>query len=487
MSAVRKPDDEITPQQALVGLIKRSVNDPAFFITKILRPEELGPRWVWQKRVCDQIRDELASGNRHVKVLIRSCHGAGKTFLAAALTLWWTQTRKNARTLTLAPTWSGVEDHIWPNIAQLRGGSLLRGWGKMLQTELVLGEESADGGKPVWYATGASSDHPENLEGHHSPTAAMRVVDEAKAVEAAIFTATEGMLDAPRTLDLWISTPSIATGEFYKRDTGSEDCIRHVIDVDQLIADGVTEKIAWKENLLEKWGESSPEYQSRVMARYIDNADGALFPSSWIEKAMAHTWTVEKPVNAALDVAGSTDGDQNAFVVVSGPDSYDHVQVKNLSSWHERDTMVTKGRAVKAFRESGARSLRVDVIGLGKGVADAARQDQVPVAEYRASDRASEPERFLNRKAEDAWRLRALLEKGLVRLPADQALKAELVAMRYEVMSSGKLRVVDPSDSPDLADAVIIGCAGAVRSFGFVAMSDDRADRFTTVSDLRGF
>jgi hypothetical protein len=31
--------------------------------------------------------------------------------------------------------------------------------------------------------------------------------------------------------------------------------------------------------------------------------------------------------------------------------------------------------------------------------------------------------------------------------------------MKFKILASGKKQVIDPSDSPDLADAVISGCA----------------------------
>jgi len=284
----------------------------------------------------------------------------------------------------------------------------------------------------------------------------MRVVDEAKAVERPIFDATEGMLDAPETFDLWISTPSIQDGEFYKLDSGSStEVMRHAVDVDELIADGVPGKLEWKEDCLEKWGEDSPDYQARVKAQYIDNAQGTMFPLSWVERAMAQEWEIEQPLVAGMDVAGSIDGDQNAVAVAAGPDAEDRFHVRTIEAWNERDTMVSKGRALSIAQPIGA-TLRVDVIGLGKGVADAAGHEYAPVQEYRASSPATDPVRFLNRKAEDGWLLRNRLEKTKIRLPNVQTLKTQLAAMRYEITAAGKIRVVDPPDSPDWADAVII-------------------------------
>lgn len=482
---------EITPQEALVDLLARSVDDPAFFIENVLQPE-LGPQWKWQKRVCEKIRKKLERGERHIKVLIRSCHGAGKTWLAAALTLWWAITRHKARVLTLAPTWSGVEDHIWPNIATLFAGSLVREWGKMLDTSLEL-DEPLSGGKSQWYAIGASSDRPEHLEGHHSPTAAMRVVDEAKAVDLAIFIATEGMLDAPETLDLWISTPSVEYGAFYDRDLGTEDVVRYVVDVDELIADGVEGKLEWKLDLLKRWGATDPEFQSRVMALYVANIAMAMFPSSWVERAIAQEFDVPKPLKLGMDVAGSDDGDENAVAIVGGPDFQDRVHIRSLAAWNERDTMISKGKAIAIELElPGKVPYTVDAAGLGKGVVDSLRQDGHSVSEYWAGSEPREPARFLNVKAEDNWYVRTLLEEGLIRIltpthPLAQKLKSQFRSIKYKVMQSGKTQILKPSDSPDLVDAIVIACSVARRKHGFIPEETRAAQRPLTVRDMRAF
>jgi hypothetical protein len=314
---------------------------------------------------------------------------------------------------------------------------------------------------PGWDLVGLSTDHPVNLEGRHSPTAAVRVVDEAKAVPAAVFESTEALLDAPESLDVWISTPSIPDGPFYSRDIkGGPDVIRAVVTIDDLIAEGLPGKAEWKAARLAEWGENSPEFESRCMARYVSDAEGALFPYAWVARAMSADFDVDLPPVAGLDVAGSVAGDETALALLAGPNDLGQYRVQSVNGWHERDTQVSKGRALLACRSAGAPVLRIDVVGLGKGLSDSIRTDFPGVEEFRASDRAGESERFVNRKAEVSWEARRLLEAGLFRLPQSAKLKAQLLGMRYQITAQGKIRVLDPSDSPDYADAVLIALAG---------------------------
>jgi phage terminase large subunit len=449
----------------IVALLAEVHDDPAAFWRLVLRGE---PRR-WQAAVCEEIRLRLEAGERHLSVLIRSCHGAGKTTLAVVLSLWWTATRPHSRGLTTAPTWAAVEGVFWIELARLFSGSLLAraGFGRLLTTELSF--------EPGWDLVGLSTDHPVNLEGRHSPTAAVRVVDEAKAVEGAVFESTEALLDAPETLDVWISTPSIPSGPFFDRDVkGRADVIRSVVTINDLIAEGLPGKADWQASRLAEWGENSPEYQSRAMARYMNDAEGALFPFAWVERAMAADFDVPLVPVAGLDVAGSVAGDETALALLAGPDVLGRCHVRSVTSWRVRDTQESKGRALALVREAGANVLAVDVVGLGKGVADSIRQDFPGVSEFRASDRAEDPERFTNLKAETAWKLRGLLEAGRIRLPQSATLKAQLLGMRYAITPQGKIRVVDPPDSPDLVDSVLIALAGQRSDVEFLAVFGGR-------------
>lgn len=474
---------ELTPQEALTGLIAACINDPELFFIEILRVKGLRR---WQRRACRRIKARLEAGQLRNAVHVRSCHGAGKTWFVAGILLWFEFTRPLSRGLTTAPTWKQVEDTLWRDVAGLYNGSLLAGeFGRLLATKLEFGG--------VWFASGVSSDHMENVEGQHSPTATIRVVDEAKAVPDEIYVATKGIFTSPEILDFWISTPSIQSGQFYERDmSDDESVIRIVVDVDELISDeSIPAKdraafAAWKSECARDWGETSPEYISRVLAQYVDNAEGALFPASWVERATKLDFEVAGPLIAGMDVAGSEDGDQNAVAVVAGPDFASRLHVRSLEAWNERDTMVSKGRAIAIARPLKA-PFRVDTAGLGKGVVDSLRQDDYIVDEYWAAGEPRDPARFLNLKAEDSWYLRDLLEKGLVRILSPnhklaQKVKSQFAAIKYKVLQSGKIQYVKPNDSPDLVEAIIIACAGRLAGEGFYESAAESDEQLTPAS-----
>lgn len=462
----------MTTARDLAALIAGVHDDPAGFFRLVLKVE---PR-LWQAKNLAEIGARLRAGEKHIRYTGRCCHGAGKTMEAAGLGIWWTCTRPGCRGVTLATTWTGVADLLWVEIAKQYRGSLLAaaGVGRLLDTSLTFG----DG----WDLTGLSSNENEtiNLEGRHG-AAALRIVDEARSVRPAALESTEGLLDAPSTLDIWITVPSIPSGPFFDRDMKGEDVIRSIVTIDDLIAEGLPGKAEWRAARLAEWGEQSPEYQSRCLARYVSDGEGALYPFAWIERATQAGAPIDMTPVAGLDVAGSTAGDASALALLAGPSEDGRYELKLVSSWHERDTQATRGKALMLARAAGAVVLAVDVVGLGKGVADSIRTDFPGVVEFRASDRAQEPDRFQNRKAEIAWTLRGLLESGLFRLPKHDGLRRDLLAMRYVITPQGRIKVVDPPDSPDHLDALLIALSVAAggRSFTLDDVSGD--------GDLRAF
>lgn len=437
--------------QDLKALLVECHDDPLLYAEKVLRAT---PR-VWQRKALEAIRARLQAGDVRLEILIRACHSAGKSWLMAVIVLWYMSTRPEARGLTTAEVWRTVEEILWPEIRRLYAGSMLADLnvGRCLNAFLEFG--------PAWLCAGAASDRPETLEGPHSPTAGLRVVDEGKSVPSAVFTSTEAILASPESLDMWGSTPSIRAGDFYERDIfGAPSVIRLVVTADDLIEEGVPGIAEWKAECARKWGVDSADYRSRVMGEYIEEGEGALYPFSHVERAMSATWDVDSAPVGGFDCAGSVDGDENVVALSSGPDDLGRYRFRIAGAWKEHDTMVSKGRALALLRAAGAVSVNVDSIGLGKGVHDALAMDFKACTEYRASDRPEDPVRFVNRKAEDAWNMRELLEKGLARLPADPVVRAQFLAEKYEINAQGKLRVIDPSDSPDRHDAILISRAG---------------------------
>ena len=441
----------------LVLVLEACYNDPLLYITTFLGDT---PR-AWQAEVCDAIKEKLLAGERHIQLHIRTCHTSGKTWLSSRLVHWWQGTRPGARTITTAPNQRLIEKLLWTELRAAHAHAAPEvQLGRMLTLEWQTGGDD----DPLWFAIGASSDKPEGIEGQHS-WAMCRVVDEAKAVDDRVFTATEGaFFGSEETLDIWISTPSIRQGKFYERDmAGDPRVIRKVVTIEDLIRSGMPGAERAKELALTEYGgEENFEYRSRAMAEYIEAGEGIVFPFAWIERATrGERFNLGMRPQAGWDIAGSVAGDQNVLSEARGPDSEGRFEIGAMKGWHEYDTMKSKDIAMQWARDIGATILRGDVQGLGKGALDQAARDAhdrrlaLQVATYRAADPPRDVERFLNRKAEDVWGMRMLLQHDKIRLPNRPELVRDMSKIQYEIRQ-GKIRIIDPDDSPDWFDSVLV-------------------------------
>lgn len=153
--------------------------------------------------------------------------------------------------------------------------------------------------------------------------------------------------------------------------------------------------------------------------------------------------------------------------------------LEDIYSEEKSENMQVAGKIIQWANEKGADKINIDTIGVGVGVVSRVREvlgDEITVnaCHYgegvgtagkdtkphkyehlieRRSDSAKK--RFSNRKAEQFFRLKDLLEEGLIAIPRKKELTTELMNMKWELTSSGKIKVVDPERSPNFADALV--------------------------------
>ena len=72
------------------------------------RPEHLGK----QKQIARSVAANL-------RTVVKACHASGKTYIAAAIVLWWITYHREAIAVTTAPTWNQVRRLMWGEIQRL--------------------------------------------------------------------------------------------------------------------------------------------------------------------------------------------------------------------------------------------------------------------------------------------------------------------------------------------------------------------------------
>lgn len=133
----------------------------------------------------------------------------------------------------------------------------------------------------------------------------------------------------------------------------------------------------------------------------------------------------------------------------------------------QKDTMYTANRLHILALKHNASHIGVDTIGVGGGVADRLREmasDKYEVVDIDSSEKANDPERYYNRRAEMWDRAALMLNDGDVGLRhADPILEGQLCSPKYEFRNGRML--VEPKEkvkerllrSPDRADCAVMG------------------------------
>ncbi len=482
----------VTPSEAariMEGARKAPVEwvEPTFGVTL----------WEKQRQVIESVRD-------HRTTAARSCHGIGKSFLAAAAVWWFVSTHPRAIVLTTATTARQVRGILWKEVHALARRAAARGMplgGHLTDTRVAF---DAD-----WWAWGFTiNDYDESaFQGFHAPYVLV-VVDEAAGVAPKVFEGLDAAMSGGHARMLMIGNPTDGAGDFgqaFKLESVSK-IIVSAFDTPNFTAFGITiEDIrapkladgrhaweakvtgplpypsligpAWVRDKWEKWcggrvgGENDPRWQARVMGQFPENADTSLVPLGWIEQAHERwddlhermAWPARSSLGVDVARMGEDEGKIADFRLDAG--------VKSIVTMPKQDTMATTGAILARASDLNdedvtVEMIRVDADGLGAGVYDRLVEiaPQAEVHEVRNGRAAIDKTRFLNSRAEMFWNLRELLDpKGEkpIALPPDEQLTKQLTMLQWKLTSRGLIQLESKEEfkkrvgrSPDDGDAV---------------------------------
>jgi phage terminase large subunit len=435
-----------------VATLERYRADPVAFCVEVLR---FTP-WSKQAEILRSVRD-------HSRTSVRSCHGGGKTAVAARAALWFLAVHPNSRVVTTAPTWAQVKDLLWREIHV--GYHAAQGFmgGALFDTRLELGTE--------WVALGLSTNQPENFQGHHAEHLLL-ICDEASGISQQIFEAASGFLTSPGARALLIGNPTQTSGEFFASFHSARGFYNTIAIpasstpafTDEPVPPTVLRRLVsrqWVDEHTKKWGEGSPLWQVRINAEFPSMADDAVIALADLEAAQARILQPGFPFILSCDVA-RYGNDQTTFLVRRGN------VARIVKSYGGRDLMRTVGEITKLARQLAAEhdqqpTVIIDDAGVGGGVVDRLRElNEYQVVDYLGARSARHQRDYPNRRSEDWFLLAEIL--GLLDLdPEDEDLGADLLSPRYTLDSQAR-RVVDRKDetknrlrrSPDRGDALIM-------------------------------
>lgn len=425
--------------------------------------EQLGAElWSKQREIGQSV-----VANRYTAV--QSANGCGKSFTAGRLAAWWVASHPIGEAIVVctAPTGRQIDAVLWPEIraAHTRGqlpGALTRNEWRVGPTLVALARKSTDF---VDSERAAST-----FQGIHRRYVLV-ILDEASGIQPWLWQAVNALTTAETARVLALGNPLDPASRFAEVCApGSGWHTIHVsaFDTPAFTGEEVSARVlevlpsqTWIDEIARDYGEASPAYRSRVLGEFPDLSDDGLVSAAWVREAQDRELEAKGQAVLGVDVARTGD-DETVILRNQGG------RVRLAHAARGADLMATTGKVARLLAEDPEAHAVVDAIGIGAGVVDRLREQRLDAEGFNSSERADKPDRFANRRAESYWTLREELREGRLDLdPDDDRLASQLLTIRWQVNSSGKVQIESKDSmrrrgvsSPDRADALAMAVGG---------------------------
>ena len=311
-------------------------------------------------------------------------------------------------------------------------------------------------GSKIKILSAGGSSKGEQLLGH---TATTLVIDESGSIEDEIYkTKILRMLGAEKgrkKILIEVGTPHIKN-HFY--DSWISNLYYKIkVNWEMAVSEGRLDRVFVEE---QKITMTALEFSMWYEADFPEESEDQLFKLKELDDASNNEMVINEGYKMlGVDVARfGVDLTVATYVIKDG----DKHEVKYQVSWDKKDTMQTVGRIMGLNTKDKFNQIKVDDVGVGGGVTDRLRELDVKdkVLPVNAGEAPKyNTKSYLNVKAEMYFNLKKLFENRLIRITKDNKLRSELLKIRFENTSSGKIKIIDPQDkSPDYADSLAIAC-----------------------------
>lgn len=459
---VRDQLKDHTAQKVAKRFAARYIRDPVGWVKARLK------QIVWSKQA-----EIMAAIRDHRRTAVRSGHGVGKSHTASLVAAWWLDVHPpgTAFVVTTAPTFPQVRAILWRYIRRIwRAGGLL---GRVNQTEWLINDEIvAYGRKPA--------DHDESaFQGIHARYVLV-IIDEACGVPESLWIAADALTTNSDCRLFAIGNPDNPASHFRKVCTPGSGW--HVIGIsafdspnltDERVPDEVALSLVsreWVEEKRGEWGEDNPIYRSKVLGEFSSDDPNQVVRQSDVAACrippdQPHQPADLLPVELGVDVGGG--GDETVIRERRG-----RLAGREWKAHTDRPEKIAP-LILQAIRETGATAVKVDSIGVGFGVVGELRNmasqrlHNAAIIAVNVAEKASQPDKYLNLRAEMWWDLgRGLSERGgwdLSGMANADATVAQLLEPRWDTDAQGRIRVEPKEEiikrlgrSPDNADALLL-------------------------------
>ncbi|MGC2223684.1 MAG: hypothetical protein WA624_15695, partial [Methylocella sp.] len=492
----KKTEEVLSSEQK--SFVRKVVSDPVLFASHILGLD------LWPREV-----EILRSIKTHRRTAVKACHGVGKTFSLAVVALWWLARYHEGIVLTTSPTQRQVRTQLWSEIHRLVERAKVP-YPKLRTTELKFRDDNN-------FAIGFSTNQSENFQGYHGKYVLI-IADEAPGIESGIWDAMAGTMAGGKVHIVMAGNPTVPSGAFYDAFVKDRSLWNGFtisafdspnlkgITLEQLLEMDPGEggpldqnpipylaTRRWVYDQYKSWWHgyegSSPNWLSRVLARFPDQAQNAMFRMAWLERAKQHASgesaapTTSAPLFVGVDVGGG----QAETVAYVCECNHEKRKVVSMGAWRGEDT---RGRVVSFLSEFRGRIclVRVDSIGIGHNFGLHLRDHRFPVelinvglpCESKPNFGEADPaRRFANQKAQFYQELADAFERNQVEGLTDEETIGQLAGILYEIDSQGRIKIESKEAarargviSPDRAEALMLALCKPPQKFEYYSVRD---------------
>ncbi len=462
-----------TLDRAAEAGLRRAQRDPSGWMETFLAAD----LWEKQVEVAESVRD-------HRRTAVKSCHASGKSFLGARIVIWFLNSFPRSIALTTAPTQNQVENILWRELRSAHAAKAKALLGRCLNVRY---EIDAD-----WYGLGfkAADTQPDRFQGFHAEHALV-VIDEAAGVAPAVYEALDAVMTSESARMLLIGNPTNPSGMFYDAFHSARalyNLITIAADDTPNIKAGKTVRPylitqQWIDDAVTKFGPDSAYVQSRVHAQFPRTGTDNLIALGWVEAAANRIDAVNMapdagPVDVGVDVA-RTGEDETVIYLRRGLD------VLGYDAWNGYDLMQSVGRIQHVMEpyKQYLGQIKVDVIGMGAGVADRLRELGYDVVDVNVSASSSDAEKWPNLRHELWWELRELFHRDEINGVIDETTMGQLTSVKYGFDSRHSMPIIESKEqmkkrglkSPDRAEALMLAFANIEHGGQWDTVSPDVA------------
>lgn len=431
-----------------------------------------GPR-KWQvdefvriAKACEENKFRISMGmsSNPIYLAISSGRGPGKSAFLAMLSCWlmscWiggtniitanTETQLRSRTMAELGKWHGmlINRHWFEKSSMsLRPSNWFT---KVLSEQLNMDTQYYYSDAQSW-----SDENPDAFAGAHSQIAMMVQFDEASGISDSIWSVTEGFFTDLAELRIWvaISNPRRNTGQFF-------ECFHKNAEywdsryIDSRTVEGIDPTVY--QRIADKYGEDHDVTRIEVKGQFPRTGSNQFIGREIVQDAATREIEpdVGSPLLMGVDVARFGDDDS----VIRFRKGRDARSIKPVR-FRGYNTMDLAEECAELIGRYNPNAVFVDGGGVGGGVVDRLKQLGYRVIEVQSGEKASDPDKYLNKRAEMWGEMRDWLVYGAI--DDDQSLIDDLTGPEYDLHTKGQIKI-EPKDkmkrrglsSPDDADAL---------------------------------